>query len=63
LYQTPRRNNPEDSYLHSRRHENLKSHLLDYHVHKNPLMEHILSRMNQVRILILRGRRHPRIHV
>jgi hypothetical protein len=25
-----RRNNPEDSHLHSRRHENLKSHLFDF---------------------------------
>jgi hypothetical protein len=27
FYQTTRRNNPEDSHLHSRRRENLKSHL------------------------------------
>jgi hypothetical protein len=26
LYQTTRRNNPEDSRLHTRRRENLKSH-------------------------------------
>jgi hypothetical protein len=26
LYQTTQRNNPEDSYLLTRRHENLKSH-------------------------------------
>jgi hypothetical protein len=28
VYQTTRRNNPEDSHLHSRRSENLKSHML-----------------------------------
>jgi hypothetical protein len=27
LYQTARRNNPDDSHLHTRRRENLKSHL------------------------------------
>jgi hypothetical protein len=27
IYQTTRRNNPEDSHLHSRRRDNLKSHL------------------------------------
>jgi hypothetical protein len=27
VYQTTRRNNPEDSRLHTRRHENLKSHM------------------------------------
>jgi hypothetical protein len=27
IHQTKRRNNPEDSHLHSRRRENLKSHL------------------------------------
>jgi hypothetical protein len=27
IYQTTRRNIPEDSHLHTRRHENLKSHL------------------------------------
>jgi hypothetical protein len=27
FYQTTRRNNPEDSYLHTRRRDNLKSHL------------------------------------
>jgi hypothetical protein len=26
LYQTTRRNNPEESYLHTRRRDNLKSH-------------------------------------
>jgi hypothetical protein len=26
FYQTTRRNNPEDSHLHIRRHENVKSH-------------------------------------
>jgi hypothetical protein len=26
IHQTTRRNNPEDSYLHTRRHENLKIH-------------------------------------
>jgi hypothetical protein len=26
FYQTTQRNNPEDSHLHIRRHENLKSH-------------------------------------
>jgi hypothetical protein len=26
FYQTTRRNNPEDSHLHTRSHENLKSH-------------------------------------
>jgi hypothetical protein len=26
FYQTTRRNNPEDSHLHTRRRENLKSH-------------------------------------
>jgi hypothetical protein len=26
FYQTTRRNNPEDSHFHTRRHENLKSH-------------------------------------
>jgi hypothetical protein len=28
FYQTRRRNNPEDSHLHTRRRENLKSHLM-----------------------------------
>jgi hypothetical protein len=28
FYQTTRRNNPEDSHLHTRRRENLKSHIL-----------------------------------
>jgi hypothetical protein len=28
FYQTTRRNNPEDSHLHTRRHENQKSHKL-----------------------------------
>jgi hypothetical protein len=28
FYQTTRRNNPEDSHLHTRRCENLKSHIL-----------------------------------
>jgi hypothetical protein len=28
FYQTTRRNNPEDSHLHSRRRENLKSRIL-----------------------------------
>jgi hypothetical protein len=28
FYQTTRRNNPEDSHLHARRRENLKSHAL-----------------------------------
>jgi hypothetical protein len=27
FYQTTRRNNPEDSHLHTRRRENLKSHI------------------------------------
>jgi hypothetical protein len=27
FYQTTRRKNPEDSHLHTRRHENLKSHI------------------------------------
>jgi hypothetical protein len=30
VYQTTRRNIPEDSHLHTRRRENLKSHLLIY---------------------------------
>jgi hypothetical protein len=30
FYQTTRRNNPEDSHLHTQRRENLKSHLLLY---------------------------------
>jgi hypothetical protein len=30
FYQTTRRNNPEDSYLHTRRRENLKSHSLKH---------------------------------
>jgi hypothetical protein len=30
LHQTPRRNNPEDSHLHTRRRENLKSRLVPY---------------------------------
>jgi hypothetical protein len=29
FYQTKRRNIPEDSHLNTRRHENLKSHLLN----------------------------------
>jgi hypothetical protein len=29
FYQTTRRNNPEDSHLHTRRRENLKSHLVN----------------------------------
>jgi hypothetical protein len=29
FYQITRRNNPEDSHLHTRRRENLKSHLKD----------------------------------
>jgi hypothetical protein len=29
VYQTTRPNNPEDSHLHTRRRENLKSHLLN----------------------------------
>jgi hypothetical protein len=28
FYQNTRRNNPEDSYLHTRRRENLKSHIV-----------------------------------
>jgi hypothetical protein len=28
VYQTTRRNNPEDSHLHTRRRENLKSHFI-----------------------------------
>jgi hypothetical protein len=28
FYQTTRRNNPEDSHLHTRRRENLKSHII-----------------------------------
>jgi hypothetical protein len=30
FYQTTRRNNPEDSHLHTRRRENLKSHLVHF---------------------------------
>jgi hypothetical protein len=30
LYQTTRRNNPEDSHLHTHRRENLKSHLDEF---------------------------------
>jgi hypothetical protein len=29
-YQTTQRKNPEDSHLHARRHENLKSHYLNF---------------------------------
>jgi hypothetical protein len=29
FYQTTRRNNPEDSHLHTRRRETLKSHIID----------------------------------
>jgi hypothetical protein len=30
FYQTTRRNNPEDSHLHTRRRENLKSHIMTF---------------------------------
>jgi hypothetical protein len=33
LYNTTRRNNSEDSHLHTRRHENLKSHKVQFSHH------------------------------
>jgi hypothetical protein len=33
FYQTTRRNNPGDDHLHSRRRENLKSHIFLFHLH------------------------------
>jgi hypothetical protein len=37
FYQTKQQNNPEDSHLHTRHHENLKSHLAAPILTSNPL--------------------------
>jgi hypothetical protein len=50
-YQTRRRNIPEDRHLHTRRRENLKSHLVHYHVHKSRPPVPILIRTNSVNTL------------
>jgi hypothetical protein len=60
VYQTTRRKNPEDSHLHTRRRENLKSYwihlvqwrflvtLVTIRVHKRPPPVSFLSHMNPV---------------
>jgi hypothetical protein len=46
FYQTTRRNIPEDSHLHTRRHENLKCHLYDYVV-QYLYFDHLCQRMHR----------------
>jgi uracil DNA glycosylase len=46
FYQTTRRNNPGDSHLHTRRRENLKSHLITVYSENNTKPIHILYGQN-----------------
>jgi hypothetical protein len=50
FYQTTRRNNLEDSHLHIRRRENLKSH---YHPVQNHLRSYLLCKTVEIKLKLL----------
>jgi hypothetical protein len=58
LYESTRRNIPEDSHFHTHRGDYLKSHLVQFTIHNHRLNEHYmqfkeLCQRNQKRIILV----------